>query len=233
MMPLMTSNSATPDTDSHSKLWRAARFMFVQLCALRETATAIAARGLGTRELARVRHFLHALETFVRKLILMEAGQIVLPDPRPKAEPLYRKTKRQQQKHERKPVFRLWSRPRPPPVRVRLLGEPTSAREIWRERRRIRLSDQLKIARMSRTTPRERLGRRIEALVGVLKAPQASARRLARQLARRPKLAIILAMARPWNSPYIEDGVQSLVANGSYDVAARYNDPRRRALDTS
>jgi hypothetical protein len=82
------------------------------------------------------------------------------------------------------------------PVRVRLLGPPTSMREIWRDRRREALIERLRAARARMKPQHVRLADRIDALQRFLDAPRPAIRRLARKLRRAAKLAYTIAARR-------------------------------------
>lgn len=104
---------------------------------------------------------------------------------------------------ERRPTLRLWPRPRPAPVRIRLLGAATSMREIWRAQKRAALLARLARARLRRKPAHLRLADRIDALQRFLDAPDRALRRLARKLARAPKLGFVIAARRAPASPFL------------------------------
>jgi hypothetical protein len=166
-----------------------------------------------TKELRDLRSALRALELFCRRLALTEAllergssdARISPRDPNaglktraPRSKPL--------------PRLRLWPRPAPLRARIRLLGPPTSLREIWRERKRAALVTLLARARAMRKPAHLRIADRIDALQRFLDTPRAGIRRLARKLRAIPKLAFKLAVklsaSRPPTSRFLfEDHV--------------------------
>jgi hypothetical protein len=165
------------------------------------------------KELRDLRTSLRALEAFCRRLALTEA--LALGDTharRPLAEPgrtgavCHPKARGPS---KRQPRLRLW--PAPPRVRprIRLLGPPTSVREIWRDQKRDALIARLARARARRKPAHLRIADRIDALQRFLDAPLAGVRRLARKLRTIPKLAFRIAVKltalRPPTSPYLAD----------------------------
>lgn len=162
------------------------------------------------KELRDLRANLRALEAFCRRLALMEALEIKSAvmergssDPRLGA-PLGGsglKTRAPIRQHH--PILRLWPRSTPMPVRVTLLGPPTSVREIWREQKRTALAAQLARVRWKRKPAHLKLADRIDALQRFLDAPRAAIRRLARKLHLTPKLAYQIAARRAPSSPYL------------------------------
>ena len=177
------------------------------------------------KELRDLRTSLRALEAFCRRLALTEAlahldrgSSLSAEARRAKAEDPHRTNGKNaglkaRGPRRRLPRLRLW--PAPPRVRprIRLLGPPTSLREIWRDQKRDALIARLAQARARRKPAHLRIADRIDALQRFLDAPLAGVRRLARKLRAIPKLAFRLAVKltarRPPTSPYLaEDRVR-------------------------
>jgi hypothetical protein len=156
--------------------------MLAELFYLVGAATAVALMRLKRADRARALVWLDALETMVRKLLLIEAAAITLDRRRP------RRHLSACSGHAGegaggpgKPSFALLppnARDKPHPARIRLLGAAASVAEIWRERERA-----ARIARL-RESPAPQTGarfaRRIAALASVIANPIPHARRLAR-----------------------------------------------------
>lgn len=160
---------------------------------------------LKTLTRAEGRHFrawLGALETLARKAVLVEAATLSLSLSLSLAPPLAQRRasassaapRRSAPARQRKPSLRLWPRTRLP-QRITALGPPTSAREIWRARRRAALIARLAAARGKRKPAHIRFADRLDALERLIAAPAAAARRLARKLMRAPTLAKAIAAA--------------------------------------
>ena len=180
-----------------SDIWLKARAMFARLSTVR------------------LAHWLYALESLVRKLVLLEAMalapvyaapafrlplhlQQALPEPPPR-EPT-----------QRGHSFRLWPKAKPHPARMRLLGKATSATERNKEALRQAQIERLRQARAKRATAAQLMLRRLKALGCVLEKPLPYARRLARKLrASSKKFLATLALKRPPRSPYIDAQVQA------------------------
>lgn len=189
----------SPEPDLAS-LWAAARAMFVAMIgATAEPAELFKLSRLSRRETKLIRGWLNPLLAMVRKLVLIEAAAL-LRQPAPAAKPA-RPTQRAEPKAKagakpRPPSLRLWPGPERMPVRIRLLGPPTSVREIWRENRRMALTNRLKKARYNRPPVPVLLARRMQALARVLYKPRNAARRLAKRLRAAPRLALKLIARR-------------------------------------
>jgi hypothetical protein len=167
------------------------------------------------KELRDLRASLRALEVFCRRIALTEA--LALGDTharRPVADPDRTGAVRvchpkRHPKRKRQPRLRLW--PAPPRIRarIRLLGPPTSMREIWRDQKRDALIARLERARARHKPAHLRVADRIDALQRFLDAPLAGIRRLARKLRLIPKLAFRIAVKltalRPPSSPYLAE----------------------------
>ncbi len=93
---------------------------------------------------------------------------------------------------QRAPSLRLWPRAASVGPRVRDVGPNLLVREVRRDTARLAAA---RIRTCRRSEP-ERLARRVDALSRVLDSPLPAARRLARELAVRPNLAIRLAARR-------------------------------------
>jgi hypothetical protein len=151
------------------------------------------------RERRELRASLRALETFCRRLAIVEAlklGATARAARNPNA-------KRARGSRKRRPCLRLWPRTRPAPVRVTMLGRATSMREIWRAQKRAALLARLARARLHRKPAHLRLADRIDALQHFLDAPTRALRRLARKLRRTPKVGFAIAARRAPSSPLL------------------------------
>ena len=222
-------------TDPTAELWRAARAMFVRMCFVMGTAADIMALGLCKSQIPRLQHWVSALESFVRKVLVMEVDRLTLMPP--KKRDAYAKKKAPApppEKKERKPsyAFKLWPKPKQHPVRITLLGAPTSFREARREHYRSILLARLKSAR-ERMPAHKRYARRILALQHLLKRPRGAILRLARKLKRFPRLAVKLALGRPWDSPHVPPELCAKAAHGSYNAARNMLHPVPILPDTS
>lgn len=198
--------------------------MFDRMRAVFGRTQAIAARSTAAWELKHMREWLRGLEAMVRKLILIEAKRLlhrippVIPDFSRRSYSRVDETPKPPR--PRSHAFRIWPRPKPHPARIRLLGEPTHPREIWRERARQANVENLKRARKMRVSPTTIVVRRIEALARVLEKPLVAARRLARKLRAHKKLAFKLGAARPPRSRYINDPAWAETDRLAYDTCA-------------
>jgi hypothetical protein len=223
-------------TDPTSELWRAARAMFVRMCFVMGTAADIMALGLCKDQIPRLNHWISALESFVRKVLVMEVDRLTLMPP--KKRKLSAKPKEQTpppvENKKRKPsyAFKLWPKPKQHPARITLLGAPTSAREARREYYRSILLARLKTPQQ-RAPAHKRYARRILALQHLLKRPRRAILRLARKLKRFPRLAVKLAIGRPWDSPHVPPDICAKAAHGSYNAARNMLHPLAQLPDTS
>jgi hypothetical protein len=106
-------------TDPTAELWTAARSMFVRMCVIMGTAADIMALGLCKSQIPRLQHWLSALESFVRKVLVMEVERLTLMPPKQrdayakKPEP---KKPDPTKKRERSYAFKLWPTPKPHPA---------------------------------------------------------------------------------------------------------------------
>jgi hypothetical protein len=164
------------------------------------------------KELRDLRTSLRALEAFCRRLALTEALPLARLDrgpPGPHSQRHANAGLKARAPSKSQPSLRLWPRPKPMRARIRLLGPPTSLREIWREQKRAALVAQLKRARAHRKPAHLRIADRIDALQRFLDAPRAAIRRLARKLRLIPKLAFHIAVKltalRAPSSPFLAD----------------------------
>lgn len=222
-------------TDPTAELWRAARAMFVRMCVVMGGAADIMELGLCKNQIPRLLHWIAALESFVRKVLVMEVARLTLMPPK-KRKP-YEQKKEQtppgKKERERRYAFKLWPKPKQHPARITMLGPPTSVREIRRDRYRSTLISRLKIARQHRAPAHTRYARRILALQHLLKQPRRAILRLARKLKRFPRLAVKLALGRPWDSPHVPPELCAKAAHGSYNAARSILHPLPRLPDTS
>jgi len=214
-------------SDPIPRLWHAARAMFARMCsAIGPAETIQVLRRVPRADLKTMRDWLRPLETLVRQIVFIEASALVrrpngpaismtctirtlfkpYAPPKPDSPP----------PRQRKPSLRLWPKPAPPPVRIRMLGRATSVEEIYRERRRAALAARLALCRWRRGPPAVLIAQRVEALARVLDKPTAAIRRLARKLTALPRLAIKLATRRPPRSPHVDPKVQDLGAGAAY-----------------
>lgn len=183
---------------------------------------------LTSKERRDLRTWLRALETFARRVVLLEALSLDRLDRgfslsaearRAKGEGASARKARIQRK--RRPTLRLWPRPKPPRARIRLLGPPTLVRDIWREQHRATLIARLQSARGNRRPAHVRLADRIDALENLLAAPMRAARRLARKLTR--SLALKLAMLRQAPVPGVDDDDQNAAQHAGVTGALAFD----------
>jgi hypothetical protein len=170
---------------------------------------------LVAKERRALRTSLRALEVFCRRLAIAEALRLRAGDthafltagsqrtPQGNACMSPASASPPVKRAKRRPCLRLWPRPQRSPVRITLLGPPTSLREIWRDQKRAALIAQLAGARQRRKPAHLRLADRIDALQRFLDAPGPALRRLARKLARTPKLGFAIAARRAPDSPFL------------------------------
>ncbi|MBN8605311.1 MAG: hypothetical protein J0L81_00180 [Caulobacterales bacterium] len=222
-------------TDPTAELWRAARAMFVRMCFVMGTAADIAALGLCKSQIPRLQHWIAALESFVRKVLVMEVDRLTLMPPK-KRDPFAKKKEppapAEPRERKRTYPFKLWPKPKQHPARITLLGAPTSVAEIRRAHYRSSLIARLK-SRREPTPPHKRYARRILALQHLLKRPRRAILRLARKLKRFPRLAVKLALGRPWDSPHVPPELCAKAAHGSYNAARNLLHPVATLPDTS
>lgn len=169
-----------------TRLWSSFR---VALTLLRASIAPLAT--LDRKERRALHRWLVSLEVYGRRVVLLEAlrlGRLEAASPASHARPKTR--------GPRTPRLRLWPRATRPRARIRLLGPPTSLREIWREQHRATLIARLRAARAYSRARHLILADRIDALESIITAPTRAARRLARKLVRLPSLALKLVMAR-------------------------------------
>jgi len=216
-------------SDPITRLWHAARAMFARMCDAIGPAEAIQVlRRVPRADLKAMRDWLRPLEALVRQIVFIEASALVrrpngpamsmtrtirtlfkpYAPPEPDAPP----------PRQRKPSLRLWPKPAPPPVRIRMLGRATSVEEIYRERRRVALAARLALCRWRRGPPALRIAQRMEAVARILDKPKAAIRRLARKLTAAPRLALKLATRRTPRSPHADPQVQDLAAGAAYQA---------------
>jgi len=174
-------------TSNLPNLWAALRLMFSRM----ESAIG---PFIAKHEVARIRAYLAPLIAMARKIVLLEAldllqGAEILTAGRKVKAPAKRASKRL-------PSIRLWPKPKQGGPRVRQLGPPLLVRDIWREQAHTAAALHLKKVRFLRATPANRLAARIMALKRLMDHPTAAIRRLARKLRDKRKLAVALG-ARP------------------------------------
>lgn len=171
----------------------------------RVRATLLPLDTLLAKELRELSANLRALEAFCRRVALTEALNILdrASSDAHSATPRANAGLKARGPRKRLPALRLWPRAPRMPVRVTLLGPPTSMREIWREQRRNALIARLKLARARTKLTHLKLADRIDALQRFLDAPLAAVRRLARKLRQAPKLAFKIAMRPGPPSPHL------------------------------
>lgn len=178
-------------------------------------ATILPLATLLNKERRTLRANLSALEAFCRRLVLTQAILDHASNARAKLKLSFGgawSDAHSSMVHQRaslttpgpkKPTLRFWPRARRGRARVRLLGPPTSLKEIWRAQHRDALIARLKRARLNAKPAHLRLADRIDALQRLLDAPRAALRRLARKLRLAPKLAHIIAARRAPLSPFL------------------------------
>ena len=179
-----------------SRFWSHAQQALTALCASLlplDTLLAAERRTLGTS--------LRALEAFCRRLALGEALGLVRDAPIVSARAHVRSAARI--RRQRVPALRLWPRLTHARQRIRVLGLPSSVREIEAARRREALQARLAARRTQRKAPHLRLVERIQALRRFLEAPTRGIRALARKLRRRPTLAHAIVARRAPPSPFL------------------------------
>jgi hypothetical protein len=150
---------------------------------------------LDRKESRDLRSWIAGIEAYVRRIVLLEALHLDRLD-RGSSDPHVlgaNKNARLKTRGPRKPRLRLWPRPKRTGPRIRQLGPPVLVRDVWREQRRAALIARLAAARTRRRAPHVILADRIDALDAILAAPMRAARRLARKLAKLPRLALKLA----------------------------------------
>lgn len=201
-----------------SRLWPIARAALTRL-----RATIAPLNTLTTNERRDLRTWLRALETFVRRVVLLEALSLAPLDRASSDAHLHgcQQSARLKTRDPRKPTLRLWPRPARPRARIRLLGLPTLVREIWREQHRAMLIARLQSAHAQRRPAHIRLADRIDALESILATPIRAARRLARKLTR--ALAMKLAMARQAPIPGVDHDIQNDTQHASITGALAYD----------
>jgi len=173
---------------------------------------------LRRRERGEVCAALRAMEALARKAVLIEARELApklaqaKPRP-PRAAALVARASR-----PRLPRVRLWPKLRLH-ARVRVLGPPTSVREIWRARQRAALIARLEAGRGKRKPAYLRLADRLDALERLIGAHAAAARRLARKLVIAPALASAIAAAPQAHAAHIEPDLVHEVCHVSLRAA--------------
>lgn len=163
---------------------------------------------LNRRELADLRRWLAALEAFVRRTVLLEALSMDPSDRGPSGSRAVRGPTRPSAPRKSRPRLRLWPAPKRVPVRITLLGPPSSMRELWRNQRRDALVARLRAARWRRRAPHIRIADRIDALENLLAAPIRAARRLARRLKNNRPLALKLAFTPVRDARWLDGTLQ-------------------------
>jgi hypothetical protein len=206
-----------------SRLWSHAREVLTRL-----RATLMPLDTLDKKERRALSQWLAALESFARRIVLLEAYAVL--DREPSGSHSHRRITaglkaRSPRTSKRAPCLRLWPSPKHTGPRIRLLGPPTSVREIWRDQHRAGLIASLAIARTRRRPPHKRLADRIDALESLISAPRRAARRLAHKLAQTPKLALKLACAITRPGPHLDETLLHQAHNAVW--------PGARALNSS
>jgi len=173
---------------------------------------------LSRGERGHLSRWLAALEAFARRIVLLEALSLsslarARSGPHMRDEPAPPK-----ERGSRKPRLRLWPRFKPI-ARIRQLGRPALAAEIWRNHHRAVLIARLAIARTRRRAPHIRLADRIDALESLIAAPIRAARRLAKKLAQTPRLAIKLALAPLRAARGLDEALARAAAASARDLA--------------
>ncbi|WP_395644508.1 hypothetical protein [Terricaulis sp.] len=178
-----------------ARFWSHARHALTALC-----GSLMPLDTLRTGELRALRASLRALEAFCRRLALGEALRL--------ANECWRAltragAKRTRAAPDRSPALRLWPKFKPSRARIRLLGPPSSVREIEAARARAELKARLAAGRARRKPAHLHIADRIEALQRFLDAPLRGVRALARKLRRTPGIAqsIMARLAPP--SPFL------------------------------
>jgi len=177
------------------------------------------------------RAWLRALETLARRAVLIEAVALKPAAAAPKRSAKTPEPKPARAPSPRKPRLRLWPAPRFR-ARVRLLGPPTSMREIWRENRRAALIARLKAGRCKRKPAHLRFADRLDALERLIAAPGAAARRLARKLASTRSPAVAITIARQGAPRGVDPGIAAAVCQRSWLAACGVN-PSGPVADSS
>jgi hypothetical protein len=149
-----------------------------------------------------LRAWLRALEAFCRRIALIEALAMARTGLNGASPPAHAGLTANAPS-KRLPRLRLWPRPARLPVRVTLLGRPTSLREIWRAQKRDALIARLKLARAHIKPAHLRLADRIDALQRFLDAPRAALTRFARKLRIVRTLAAAILARRAPPCPYL------------------------------
>lgn len=242
----------TSTADTISRLWIAARALFVRLRAAVGETAALAA--LDAEDVRDIRLWLRTLEAMVRRIVLIEAIALVrrgdatdargrsdgrhgarppavtliaLPPPSVRflsqdAAPADAPRPR------RAPALRLWPRsPASAGPRVRDPGQPLFVREALADRARLAASRHMQNLRAMRRPEPARIVERIAALARIFKRPLAAVRRLARKLRALPKLALQLAAKR------LPRNMHCLASEYAESGVVAFNDAYDFAMDSS
>ncbi|WP_395646028.1 hypothetical protein [Terricaulis sp.] len=189
-----------------ARLWAHAQHALTALC-----ASLVPLDTFSGGERRRLRGWLRALEAFCRRLALCQAFAL-MPSLKPAAARAGQKPATQPQRR-RRASLRLWSRCKRPQARIRLLGAPTSVREIEAAQRRAALIARLRNGRAQRKSDCVRIAERIEALQLFLAAPAAAVRRFAHKLKLAPEVAVAVVSRRapacPYLAPDLADAAQT------------------------
>jgi hypothetical protein len=204
-----------------SRLWSHAREVLTRL-----RATLMPLDTLDRKERRDLRQWLTALESFARRIVLLEALSLPPLDREPSGSHSQRDANAGLKARDpRKPRLRLWPQPKRAGPRIRQLGPPVLVREIWRDQHRAALIARLAIVRTRRRPSLTRLADRIDALESLIAAPLRAARRLARKLAQLPRLALKLAAAITRPGPNLDETLLHEAHNAVW--------PGARALNSS
>ena len=194
-----------------SRLWSNARQALTRL-----RASIPPLDTLDRKERRKLGRWIAALEAFVGRIVLLQALHLT-----ERGSPLSAKARREgaqarpktharlgtRAPKRRPPRLRLWPQSKRTGPRIRLLGPPTAVAEIWRDQRRDALIARLKAALGRRRRPHIVLADRLDAIDSILDEPMRAARRLARKLARAPRLAMTLAFKPTRLVPGIDDSI--------------------------
>jgi hypothetical protein len=199
-----------------SRLWSNAREALTRL-----RSSLVPLDVLDRKERRDLGRWIAALETFVRRIVLLEALSLDREPSRPHSR--YQANASLKGRRPRGPRLRLWPRAKTTGPRIRPLGPPVLIPEVWREQHRRALIARLAAARGRRRKPHIILADRIDALESILAAPMRAARRLARKLAQIPRLALRLAMVRPRAGRGIDDALHHELQDAVFQPAFALN----------